>query len=163
MLHPDLLKASRALEISLPHLEAAATNSEDVLMNFRENLPGILEECARNEGSCAPSETDKESADVVLLGSIARGESTSISDCDYFILQHGASPAVSRQLIMAAEQARQEAGYRPPGAQGVFGNIVIAVTCPTDGGRGASLVDWAAIGKKGTIYGRERYTTETVQ
>jgi len=63
---------------------------------------------------------------VVLLGSIARGESTSISDCDYFVLQHGASPGVSRQLIAAAEQARQEAGYREPGAQGVFANIVIA-------------------------------------
>lgn len=37
------------------------------------------------------------------------------------------------------------------------------VTCPTDGGRGASLIDWAAIDTKGTIYGRQKYTTETLQ
>lgn len=126
MMHPDLAKASAALEVPLPGLEAAARNSEDVLQSFREKLPGILEERANEEGNRAPTDRDKELADVVLLGSIARGESTSISDCDYFVLQHGASPGVSRQLIAAAEQARQEAGYREPGAQGVFANIVIA-------------------------------------
>ncbi len=40
---------------------------------------------------------------------------------------------------------------------------VYELTCPTDGGRGASLVDWAAIDRKGTLYGRQRDTTETLQ
>jgi hypothetical protein len=39
----------------------------------------------------------------------------------------------------------------------------LCVTCPTDGGRGASLVDWAAIGMKGTFYGRQKDTIETLQ
>ena len=37
------------------------------------------------------------------------------------------------------------------------------MTCPTDGGRGASLIDWAAIDSKGTFYGRQEYTIETLQ
>jgi len=41
--------------------------------------------------------------------------------------------------------------------------VSIHMTCPTDGGRGASLIDWAAIDTKGTIYGRQEYTTETLQ
>jgi hypothetical protein len=36
------------------------------------------------------------------------------------------------------------------------------VTCPTDGGRGASLIQWAAIGTKGAFYGRQEHATETV-
>jgi putative transposase len=37
------------------------------------------------------------------------------------------------------------------------------MTCPTDGGRGASLIDWAAIDTKGIRYGRQEYTIETLQ
>jgi predicted amidohydrolase len=37
------------------------------------------------------------------------------------------------------------------------------LTCPTGGGRGASLIDWAAIGMKGSLYGRQGCTTETLQ
>ncbi len=37
------------------------------------------------------------------------------------------------------------------------------LTCPADGGRGASLIDWAAIDRKGILYGRQKYTTETLQ
>ena len=69
---------------------------------------------------------DKDKADIVLLGSIARRESTVASDCDYFVLQHGASPITTRQLIRAARRARESTGLNKPGAQGVFGEVVIA-------------------------------------
>ena len=36
------------------------------------------------------------------------------------------------------------------------------MTCPTDGGRRASLIHWAAIETKGVRYGRKGCTTETV-
>ncbi|MCL5736105.1 MAG: hypothetical protein M1274_11045, partial [Actinobacteria bacterium] len=39
---------------------------------------------------------------------------------------------------------------------------VDGLTCPTDGGRGASLLHWAAIDTKGILYGRQKHTTETV-
>lgn len=35
-----------------------------------------------------------------------------------------------------------------------------AVTCPTDGGRGASLLHWAATDTKVSPYGRQEHTTE---
>jgi len=64
--------------------------------------------------------------DIILLGSIARQESTTTSDCDYYILQTGASPEVTRKLINAAESARKSLGMDKPGSQGMFGKIVIA-------------------------------------
>jgi hypothetical protein len=47
--------------------------------------------------------------------------------------------------------------YEPLGLWGTADMM----TCPADGGRGASLIDWAAIDMKGTICGRRRYATET--
>jgi hypothetical protein len=64
--------------------------------------------------------------DVVVLGSIARRELTPYSDCDYYVLQHAASPETTRDLSIAAEKGREKLDYRPPGAQGTFGEIVIA-------------------------------------
>ncbi len=48
-----------------------------------------------------------------------------------------------------------------PGGLG-DGPVEEYMTCPTDGGRGASLLHWAAIDAKGSHYGRQEHTIETV-
>ena len=64
--------------------------------------------------------------DLVILGSIARQETTLESDCDYIVLQNGCLPHVSRKLLEIGDLARRGAQFSPPGRQGVFGDVVIA-------------------------------------
>jgi predicted nucleotidyltransferase len=121
MIHADLAKASQQLEIKLPALEKAAKESEQTIKDFKNELNDFL-----GKEFLSKHKEDLKRTDVILLGSIARRESTVTSDCDYYILQHGVSPEVTRKLIEAAESARERLSIEKPSRQGMFGKIVIA-------------------------------------
>ena len=121
MIHADLAKASQQLGIELPALEKAARDSDQIINDFKNELNDFLGKEFLNK-----HKKDLERTDVILLGSIARRESTIASDCHYYILQNGASPEVTRKLIDAAERVRERHGIKESGGQGVFGKIVIA-------------------------------------
>ena len=76
-MHTDLAKAAELLGIELPALEDASKVSERLLDQFREVL---------NKNFSVEKLEGLEKTDIVLLGSIARGESSHKSDCDYFVL-----------------------------------------------------------------------------
>ena len=120
-MHQDLVEAIKILDIQLPALEKSAKHSEETLNNFRELL---RERLKRADIDISSEELKK--TDVVILGSIARGESNASSDCDYYILQNGASAATTRALGIAAEAIREKLDVRKPGEEGVFGEIVVA-------------------------------------
>ncbi len=120
-MHPDLVKAAKQLDVSLPGLERAAKHSEQVIDHYKTVLPEFLKNTKP-----AISSVELEHADIVLLGSIARQESTPTSDCDYYILEDGARPATARGLRFAAESIRQEIDVEQLGARGAFGEIVVA-------------------------------------
>lgn len=121
MIYADLAKASQQLEVELPAIEKAAGDSEQIIEDFKNELDEFL-----GEEFLTKHEKDLKRTDVILLGSIARRESTVASDCDYYILQNGAPPEVTRKLIDAAERIRKRHGMGKPGPQGVFGKIVVA-------------------------------------
>ena len=129
-MHADIVYAGKSLGIELPALHKAAQQSDEALDNYRGFLQESLEKIAEER---EPEELSK--VDVVVLGSIARRESTPYSDCDYYVLQNAASPETTRELSFAAERGREELGYRQPGARGTFGEIVIA----------ADLYEWIGL------------------
>lgn len=116
-MHEYLAKAAESTGIELPALEESSILSEKVLGQFRESL--------NKDFSIEKLERLAET-DVVLLGSIARGECTEKSDCDYFVLQNGAPPNTTHTLVQAAQQIREDLGYAKPGVEGAFGEIVVA-------------------------------------
>jgi len=118
-MHSDLVEAARLLNIKLPALEKAAKLSHGDIANFKEELLEVFPYQSEDG-------TDPKNVDVALLGAHARGEATQGSDCDYFILQSGASPEISQGLIAAMDKVLDQSHLRGPGGQGVFGNIVIA-------------------------------------
>lgn len=120
-MHTDLCKAADILGIELQSLEKAAKRSDKLVKEYKELIDKNLKEIFGIKQIA-----DLQFAEVVLLGSIARGEITEGSDLDYFILQNGASPQTTQTLITAVERFRQELEFEEPGGQGVFGNIVIA-------------------------------------
>lgn len=121
MMQEGLVNASKQLGIELPALTKAAKDSEQIIDDFKNGLNNFL-----GKEFLTEQEEELKRTDVILLGSIARRESTSASDCDYYILQNGASPEVTRKLIDAAERMRKEHGLGESGSQGVFGKIVVA-------------------------------------
>jgi len=114
-MHEYLAKAAKLTGIELPALEKTSEFSERLLDQFKEGLNKNLS-----------IEGFEKTADIVLLGSIARGEFSSQSDCDYFVLQNGAPPSTTQALIKAADEERERANLAEPGTQGVFGEIVVA-------------------------------------
>ncbi|MFB0552239.1 MAG: hypothetical protein ACETWQ_02895 [Phycisphaerae bacterium] len=129
-MHVDIEYARTSLGIELPALHKAAQQSDEALDNYRGFLQEILERIAKER---EPEELSK--VDVVVLGSIARRESTPYSDCDYYVLQNAASPETTRELSFAAEKGREALHYKQPGARGTFGEIVIA----------ADLYEWIGL------------------
>ena len=117
----ELVKAAQLLGIELTGLKKAAKYSEQIIKDYRQCLREVLQEILETG-----QRKHLEKTDVVLLGSIARRESTVGSDCDYYILQNGAPPEVTQNLTLAMEQIRQRLEPTEPGVQGIFGNIVIA-------------------------------------
>lgn len=122
MIHADLAKASQQLGIELPALEKAANVSEHLIEDFKNEFNDFL-----GKEFLTEHKEDLKRTDVVLLGSIARRESSATaSDCDYYILQHGAPPEVTRKLIDVAERLRKSHAIKEVGRQGLFGKVVIA-------------------------------------
>jgi len=116
-MHEYLVNAAKLTGVGLPALEEASKTSRQLLSKYKKVL--------KDEFSKALPE-GLEKTDIVILGSIAREESSSNSDCDYYVLQHGAPPNTTRKLIMAVGKKLTSFGVRKPGAQGVFGDIVVA-------------------------------------
>ena len=122
MIHADLAKASQQLGIELPAIEKAANVSIELIKNFEKELNKILEDTIREEHKADLCKTD-----VVILGSIARQESGAASDFDYYILQNGAHPEVTRDLMGAARTILDnKSEMKNPGGRGVFDRIVVA-------------------------------------
>jgi hypothetical protein len=120
-MHEDLLKAADALNLSLPNLKAAATNTERDVAEFKSSVSAHW-----SNHQTKVRQEDITDVDLILLGSIARQEATAESDCDYFILQNGCTPDISRKILSIAHKVRTDLGFAPPGRQAVFGDIVIA-------------------------------------
>ncbi len=116
-MHEYLANAAKLIGIELPALEEASKDSQKLLRKYKNFLHERLSEDL-------PEALDE--TDVVLLGSIAREEGSSRSDCDYYVLQKGAPPSTTRKLIMAMEEMLVELEIRKPGTQRVFGEIVVA-------------------------------------
>jgi len=66
--------------------------------------------------------------DVLVSGSLARGEVTENSDFDFFIVAHGLpeQPDETRQLLLLVEKLRDQLRYEPAGRTGMFGRVVAA-------------------------------------
>jgi predicted nucleotidyltransferase len=116
-MHTDLAKAAKLLGIELPAMEKASKASKELANTYK----GLLEK----RFSVNPPR-DFGMTEVVLLGSIAREEGSPKSDCDYYVLQQGAPPSTTRELILAMEKMLIDLGHRKPGAERVFGEIVVA-------------------------------------
>jgi len=116
-MHEDLSKAAKALGAVIPNIAHAADQTRQDLEAFKSVVLHDLQQS---------NITNPNGADLVLVGSIARQETTRGSDCDYMVLQNGCLPHVSRKLLQIGNHARIEVGYGAPGQQGVFGDIVVA-------------------------------------
>jgi len=66
--------------------------------------------------------------DLVLFGSLARGEASERSDLDYLVVVHNLPQDVtlSRSFISAAEELRLKLGLEKPGATRTFGRLAFA-------------------------------------
>jgi hypothetical protein len=122
-MHEALSRAQEILQIRLPNLSDAAKKSETDVRRFTE----YAAEAAAKFPVIAKRAKDDD-VDIVLLGSLARGEATDGSDCDYFVLQNDCEPEISQHLTEIASAVRKELQYDEPGSQGVFGDIVIAAS-----------------------------------
>jgi len=116
-MHEYLAKAAKLTGVGLPALEEASKFSKELVNNYK----GLLEKRLSVNPPNGFNMTE-----VVLLGSIAREEGSPKSDCDYYVLQHGAPPNTTRKLIMAMEKILTDLGHRKPGTERVFGEIVVA-------------------------------------
>lgn len=116
-MHEYLAKAAKLTGVELPALEEASKTSDRLLKDYKKRLYEKLSKDTLE---------DMDKTDIVLLGSIAREEASSKSDCDYYVLQHGAPANTTRRLTMAMEEVIKDLEVRKPGAQGVFGKIVVA-------------------------------------
>ena len=81
-MHEYLVKAAKLIDIELPALEEASVTSERLLSGYEDALK---KELSKNKPD------DLKQTDIVLCGSIAREECSFQSDCDYYVLQNGAS------------------------------------------------------------------------
>ena len=96
-----------------PLIEAEAT-SQGRREQIRERLEGVLDP--------AP-----EGVDVVVFGSLARGESTIESDCDYLVLIEALNdPQMPARFVVEMNRLIDELRLNPPGSQGVFGDFAIS-------------------------------------
>lgn len=111
-MHQLLERASQALDLELPTIEAAFDFSErqirEARLSFRKRLG------------------DRHGLDIVVCGSMARREMSLASDFDYLVVAHGLVEDASRlrSFRAACDEWCDQRGIRPPGATGIFGTIV---------------------------------------
>lgn len=115
-----MLELLESLEIDAPHVLAAYEASVRRIDRGREEMSG---KCELGSG-----------VDLIAFGSLARREATQESDFDYLILVDGIpeEPSIPAAVLEAADGLRymwatedgQDEGVRPPGATGLFGDVV---------------------------------------
>jgi hypothetical protein len=127
-MHDKLEQALQALGIAgtTPRLHDAAQESAETLVAAKAWLTEKV-----------PPQ-DAIPLDVVVAGSMARGEASEQSDFDYFVIAHGVPQpeqiSITRDLMAAAdafieeklERGQGTAGSRQPGTSGLFGRIFAA-------------------------------------
>lgn len=116
-MHSGLAKAAKLIGIELPALEEASKTSERLLSGYKDALEKKLSKSSLD---------DRKNTDIVLCGSIAREECSFQSDCDYYVLQNGAPPHITRELIDAMEGIEEDFPIGERGGQNVFADIVVA-------------------------------------
>ncbi|MGB2861969.1 MAG: hypothetical protein WBC05_01460 [Sedimentisphaerales bacterium] len=116
-MHKDLAKAAKLIGVELSALEEASVTSERLLSGYTEKLTKKFSKDPPN---------DYEMTDIVLCGSIAREECSFQSDCDYYVLQNGASARTTRKLIETMQEIEVDFPMGERGGQNVFGGIVVA-------------------------------------
>lgn len=107
--------AAAHLSIELPALTDSRLISEH-----------IVSEASSELAAAVPEKSNP--IDVVVLGSLARGEASAQSDFDYLVISHGLSEDVDagRRLIEAADDLCEKLGLEAPGPTGMFGDVMSA-------------------------------------
>lgn len=113
-MHPKLAHACGILRIDVPALAKAADLSAEQVEVARGFF---LDRLGRDDR-----------LDIVVCGSMARGEMSRASDFDYLVVAHGLVEDASRprEFRRACDRWREDRGIREPGASGVFGQVVSA-------------------------------------
>ncbi|MCC6159867.1 MAG: nucleotidyltransferase domain-containing protein [Deltaproteobacteria bacterium] len=122
-LHSDIREAAEALDISVDHLESAAVRADQIVRDAESELTK----------ACPPA-GDESPYDVVVLGSVARGEVTVGSDVDYLVIAYALPPMghldFSHKLLKSMDNFvnnySKETALKAPGATGIFGKVVAA-------------------------------------
>lgn len=65
-------------------------------------------------------------SDIVVFGSLARGEFSAGSDVDWTLLIDGPAKPLHRQTAQQIATALENAGFEPPGTTGTFGNLAFS-------------------------------------
>ncbi|MCP3980334.1 MAG: nucleotidyltransferase domain-containing protein [bacterium] len=97
-----------------PEIEAARRQTS-------EQVDALVQLLAPNGDR--PTSTD---ADVVVFGSLARGEWTSKSDVDWTLLIDGQAAPEHRQTAQGIAKRLSENGFPAPGVTGTFGNLAFS-------------------------------------
>lgn len=82
-------------------------------MKIREELRGLLQDYT-------------EDSDIVVFGSLARGEWTAQSDVDWTLLVDGQVKLKHQEVVLAIRKKLQEGGHQEPGSSGVFGSFAVS-------------------------------------
>jgi predicted nucleotidyltransferase len=113
-MHSTLERALANLGIAdqVPNLKEAARLSDEIVQEARQFLTSKF--------------STEKTIDVVLLGSIARGEASKESDFDYLLLAYSLPPKPrdTREILAAADEIPAMFNLDPPGTSGIFGKVV---------------------------------------
>lgn len=101
---------SRTLAVEWLSIAEARTKSDDL----------------RNQLTSALAERTSEDKSIVVFGSLARRELTDGSDLDWVLLVDGQADPGNVDDVRAVEQALSPLGYKPPGREGIFGDMVFS-------------------------------------
>lgn len=121
--------AERLGRISIAKLQDAARVSADKLETAKRTAVSTLAERRELVGSTIKA-TGSEPIDIVVFGSMARGEmSEEASDFDHILLAYGriTEPDEIQNVRLAAEAAKRAIELKPAGAFGSFGGLFSAL------------------------------------
>lgn len=96
-----------------PHIEKAARDCDEQMQK--------LSACLTEDGALTSSDTD-----IVVFGSLARGEWTSGSDVDWTLLIDGQADPAHRRTAQLIEDRLSNHHWRKPGAAGTFGEMTFS-------------------------------------
>jgi hypothetical protein len=115
MMHETIESAIESLGIDLPALRIADEHSSKICTDAKTYLREAVP-------------PDDLPLDVLVLGSLARGEASGQSDLDYLVISHGLADDVgaARELIRRSDELCAVFDLNPPGLTGMFGEVVAA-------------------------------------